>query len=197
MRRTFNAKHTDKSDEVLLDTFQSSGDMAALGILFDRYIELVYGLCLKYFKNREKAQDAVMGIFEELVRKLPHHEVRTFKSWLFVLSRNYCLMQLRKKDRTSELSPHLMQSENSAHPTPDHLEVELREQALLNCIEKLPEKQKACIRQFYFENKSYQAIAENRGEALGKIRSYIQNGRRNLRICMEKFQNTKKTDRSV
>lgn len=150
-------------------------------------MELVYGVCLKYFKNREKAEDGVMSIFEELTKKLKKHQIENFRGWLSVVARNYCLMQLRKKEITVSFDPAFMHSDEAVHPTFGE-ETNGEEQALKNCIEKLPEKQKQCIHWFYFDNKSYKEIAEMTGEELGRVRSNIQNGRRNLKICMERFK---------
>ena len=92
-----SGKHKNKSDEELLERFQNSGNLDVLGELYSRYMHLVYGVSLKYFKDRDDAQDAVMQIFEKLITDLPKHEVQNFKSWLFVLTKNYCLMEIRSR----------------------------------------------------------------------------------------------------
>ena len=126
-----------------------------------------------------------MGIFEQLIKKAKSHEIRQFRGWLHVLSKNYCLMQLRKKEITVSYDPQLMYSSEVVHPTFGETE-NGETKALKNCIKKLPEKQKECINWFYFENKSYKEISDILGEELGRVRSNIQNGRRNLKNCMEK-----------
>ena len=93
-------RHPDKTDEELLLQFKNSGSLDSLGELYSRYMHLVYGVALKYFQDREEAKDAVMQIFEKLISDLPDHEVRTFKSWLYVLTKNYCLMQIRSRKST-------------------------------------------------------------------------------------------------
>ena len=191
MLKCFQQKASQKSDLELVAGYQKEEDMAALGILFERYIELVYGVCLKYYKNREKAEDGVMGVFEQLTKKLKKHEVKNFRGWLHVVTRNYCLMQLRKKEITVSYDPRIMHSDEVVHPTFGE-ENNGEEKALKNCIEKLPGQQKVCINWFYYENKSYKDIAEITGEELGKVRSNIQNGRRNLKNCIEKHQKVNK-----
>jgi len=183
---------TEKSDEELVQAYQSTGNTAQLGVLYERYVELVYGVCLKFFKNGNKAEDAVMDIFETLVEKVKTQDIRQFRPWLHVVAKNHCLMQLRKKNFTvsfDEMPPAMqaqaVQSAGDVHPM-DVLEENGAEQALADCIEKLAPQQKHCIQQFYFENRSYKEIAELTGEELGLVRSNIQNGRRNLRACMEK-----------
>lgn len=184
MFRKIKQKPQHQTDLELVKRYQDSDDLEILGILFERYVELVYGVCLKYFKNQAKAEDGVMGIFEELVKKAKTHEIRQFRGWLHVLSRNYCLMQLRKKEIMVSYDPQLMYSKEVVHPT--YAESENGEaKALKNCIEKLPDKQKECINWFYYENKSYKEIAEITGDELGRVRSNIQNGRRNLKNCLE------------
>lgn len=187
----------EKSDEEILAMYRSNGDPAQLGILYQRYVELVYGVCLKYFKDNTKAEDAAMGIFESLIEKVKTHDIRQFRPWLHVVTKNFCLMELRKKNNTlsyDELPPsvqaELVYSQESLHQT-NTLEADEEERALKKCIEKLSPQQKHCVEQFYFENKSYREIAEEDGEELGMVRSHIQNGRRNLRICIEKMMPAK------
>jgi RNA polymerase sigma-70 factor (ECF subfamily) len=183
---------TEKSDEELVLLYQHGGDLEVLGTLYERYVELVYGVCLKFFKEKTKSEDAVMAIFETLVEKVRTQEIRQFRPWLHVVAKNHCLMQLRKKNHTvsfDEMTPaaqaEVVHSSGVLHPV-DVLEAEPQQVALKNCIEKLPVQQRHCVEQFYYEDKSYKEIADMTGEALGLVRSNIQNGRRNLRICLEK-----------
>ncbi len=177
-----------ESDEALLAAYRKGGDVEALGRLYERYVELVYGVCLKYFKKEADAEDAVMAIFEQLVEKVKTHEVQNFRSWLYVLAKNHCLMQLRKPQREF-LESDFMHLEGSEHPNEENGEEQ--EAQLRDCIGKLPTTQRESIELFYFEEKSYQEIAEIKAEELGKIRSFIQNGRRNLKICLEQKIMTK------
>lgn len=160
--------------------------MQILGELYQRYMELVYGVCLKYFKDSEKAKDAVMQIFEELVVKLKKHEVDNFKGWLHILAKNYCLMQLRtpKNLKTTEFKPELMQNEEEVHLN-GVLEKEENLTKMEYCLGTLTGEQQKTIRLFYLEGKCYNEIVEITGLEWNQIRSFIQNGRRNLKICME------------
>ncbi len=192
MLKSLRRHTTNLTDEELVAAYQSTGDLAHVGQAFERYTELVYGVCLKYFKNGTLAEDAVMDIFETLVKKAKTHDIRQFRPWLYVLAKNHCLMQLRKKkitDSFDDLTPSaqaaVVQSAGVVHPI-DEFEADSQDQALHNCLEKLPPQQLECVKEFYYEGKSYKQIAEESGEELGLVRSNIQNGRRNLRICMEK-----------
>jgi len=183
-------RHIEKSaqsDEELLLAFKRSGDQDVLATLYLRYSDLVYGTCLKYLKNAETAKDEVMNIYQELLTKLEKHEVENFKGWLYVLTRNHCLMQLRssKKMITVEFNPGIMQSEDFMH-LDNVLDREQDFKKLEGCMEKLPEEQKQGIQLFYLENKCYNEIVEQTGMEWNKVRSLIQNGRRNLKICMDK-----------
>ena len=176
-----------QSDQELIDKYKRTHNNEVLGILYERYMHLVYGTCLKYLKNREAAQDAVMNIFEELMTKLRSHEVDNFKSWLFVVSKNHCLMQLRKesRSRTVEIPISLMQSEEEIHLN-GVLEKEKHLDDMEDCLKSLVEDQQRTVRLFYLDNKCYNEIAEMTGMEWNRIRSHIQNGRRNLKICMDK-----------
>lgn len=164
--------------------------MNLLSALYQRYMDLVFGVCLKYFKDAERCKDAVMDIFSELHSKLRVHEVDNFKGWLHVLTRNYCLMQLRspRNLKTTEFSGNLMYSDQNSHLNGEALEKEENFKKLEQCIDTLAEEQKRSVMLFYLENKCYNEIAEITGYDWNKVRSYIQNGKRNLKICMEEKQ---------
>lgn len=189
MLRFFKNK-AELSDEDLVQLYQKSEDLEVLGKLYGRYMELVYGVCLKYFKNSNDSEDAVMSIFEELVVKVKKYEILKFRSWLHVFAKNYCLMRLRKSNKSVlniHFDPEFMQSLDISHPIDDDyiLETTIKEEALNKCISQLPEQQKVCIQLFYYQGKSYKEIAEIKSENLSKVRSNIQNGKRNLKKCME------------
>ncbi len=184
------AKRTD--DLTLIGKYRSTGDLYFLGVLYDRYMHLVYGLCLKYLKDRDESKDSVMQIFEELTVKVLEHDIRNFKSWLHVLARNHCLMRLRfEKTRHEHLKKYtkeneiFMESALSQHPE-DVVSVEHDVEALKKCIEQLKNEQQKCISLFYIEEKCYKEITEITGLELNKVKSYLQNGRRNLKICLER-----------
>jgi len=174
------------SDQELLEKYRSTQDTAVLGVLYERYMHLVYGACLKYLKDAETSKDAVMNIFEELVVKLKTHRVDNFRSWLFVVSKNHCLMHLRRegKIKTTEIPEAVMQSEDDAHLN-GVMEKEKHLMALEECLDKLPAEQQRMVRMFYLENRCYNDIADSTGMEWNRIRSHIQNGRRNLKICMD------------
>ena len=177
-----------ESDEYLILQYKAQGSLEVLGELYNRYMDLIYGVCLKYFKEPETAKDAVMNIFEELVTKLKKYEVDHFKGWLYRLASNHCLMKLRK-DKTGPQQVHtdVMHLAQNMHPDEENdiLDKEMQFDMMENCIEVLPEEQKQAIQLFYLEEKCYKDIADETKKDINKIRSYIQNGRRNLKICME------------
>ena len=188
-----NISSTDQSDTELVLAYRQSGDLKVLGELYQRYMELVYGVCLKYLKEPELAQDAVMQIFEELVSKLKKHEVENFRGWLHQVAKNHCLMQLRtpKNLKTVALPPLLMQNEEDVHLN-GVMEKEENFQKLENCIASLSDEQRTMIKLFYLEGKCYNEIVETTGLEWNHVRSSIQNGRRNLKLCMEKKETINK-----
>ena len=177
--------------------YRQSGDLKVLGELYQRYMELVYGVCLKYLKEPEQAQDAVMQLFEELVLKLKKHEVENFRGWLHQVAKNYCLMQLRtpKNLKTVELPPLLMQNEEDVHLN-GVMEKEENFQKLEKCIASLSDDQRMMIKLFYLDSKCYNEIVEITGHEWNQVRSLIQNGRRNLKLCMEKQESEAKSQKS-
>jgi len=182
-----NINRTSLADKELVAAYKQSGDLAVLGELYQRYMELVYGVCLKYFKEPETSKDAVMQIFEELVLKLKKHEVENFKGWLHQLAKNHCLMQLRtpKNLKIVEFKTELVQTEENVHLN-GVFEKEENLKKLEHCMSTLTDDQKKAVSLFYLEGKCYNEIAEITGQDWNQVRSFIQNGRRNLKLCMEK-----------
>lgn len=178
--------HSELSDSELLAQYKATGEGNWLGVLYTRYSSLVYGVCLKYLKDRDDAKDAVMQLYEKLTDTLKTHEVQHFKSWLYVTARNHCLMQLRSKKGkfTEEISSAVMETAPDVH-LEDGVELESNLGKLEQCIEKLNPEQKICVRLFFLEEKCYKDITTLTGFDLNKVKSFIQNGKRNLKICME------------
>lgn len=174
-------------DSALLRRYKSTGDLEILGSLFIRYNALVYGVGLKYLKDRDEAKDAVMQVFEKLVKSLREHEVENFKSWLYVTTRNYCLMQIRarKGNFREEISNNLMENELSLHLN-EEPELEQNLSKLEKCIEELVNEQKQCVQLFFMKEMCYKEITSTTGFELNKVKSFIQNGKRNLKLCMER-----------
>jgi RNA polymerase sigma-70 factor (ECF subfamily) len=177
--------YSNLSDGELIDQFKA-GEQSTLGILFTRYTSLVYGTCMKYLKNRDESKDAVMQVFEKLNQTLKQHEVANFKSWLYVSTRNHCLMQLRarKGKEMKEITPGLMESEYVLH-LENEPELQQNLTKLEKCIDELVLEQQRCVRLFFLDEKCYKDVASETGYDMNQVKSFIQNGKRNLKICME------------
>ena len=173
------------SDLDIINRYIKLGDAEVLTPLFDRYIHLVFGVCLKYLKNKEEAKDAAMEIMESLIDKLLQHEIKNFPSWLHTVSKNYCLMRIRKRKRTLFIEIDERKNEQISMESDENLHQKIEEEAQLNemgkAIVSLNTDQKQCIQLFYFEKKSYDEIAIETGYSVNKVKSHIQNGKRNLR----------------
>ena len=182
--KNITASHLPDKDLVLL--YKQTHDLKVLGDLYQRYMDLLYGVCLKYFKDTELAKDAVLSIFEELISKLQKHDVENFKAWVYQVAKNYCLMQLRKdkKFTKAEVDPDIMQNEEIVHLNGE-LEKEENFKQLDFCLGQLNKEQRQVLELFYLQNKCYKEIVEQTGIEWNSVRSFIQNGKRNLKICMD------------
>ncbi len=171
----------------MLAEYRSTGNIELLGLLYEQYMPLIFGLCLKYFRDEEQSKDAVMQIFEELVNKLKVHEVTNFKAWLYTLSRNHCLMILRtsSKHQMINIDENIMESEAFVHLNLED-DTEEKLNIMAKCIEILQPEQRTTINLFYMEQKCYKEVADLTGFDLKKVKSYIQNGKRNLKNCIDK-----------
>lgn len=182
-----NAHYSQFSDQELITMFRSSQDPNVLGALYTRYAGLIFGVCFKYLNHAQQAEDAAMDIYLQLADKILKHEITQFRGWLSVVARNHCLMALRKQGRPvdAEITDTVMYSLPEAHPVDEALEKEQTLLALEKCLDTLSAEQATSIRLFYLEKKCYQTIADETGYAWNKVRSYIQNGKRNLKGCLE------------
>lgn len=189
--RLFKAKNIQAlSDDELLAQYKKGGDNALVGELYKRYSHLVFGVCLKYLKNEDEAKDAVLQIFENLLEDLKKHEISNFKSWLHSVARNHCLMFLRKQQtqqkRVNEYEAVYEPEESFDTPfaVHDKQEKEVMLTKLEEAITQLKDEQRVCIELFYLEEKCYNEVADLTGYDIKKVKSYIQNGKRNLANIM-------------
>jgi len=176
------------SDEELVKAYRDKLDLEILGALYKRYMYLAYGVCMKYLKNRDDSQDAVMALFEVLVKDIPRFEIRNFRSWLYGVSRNHCLMKLRKdnleRGKRESFVP-FMESTTVLHPIEEQVDENVQAR-LKACMGQLKEQQRRCVEMFYYRQKCYKEIADELALHENAVKSFIQNGKRNLRICLEK-----------
>ena len=175
------------SDQELLDRFRNDRDNQWLGILLERYTLLLFGVCMKYLKNEDEARDAVQQVFLKTITELHKYDVQYIKSWLYMVARNHCLMKLRERlGRPAELEQ--QQIADDADPTEKHLHIEKdrKLELLASSLEELGTEQKQCVTLFYLEKRSYHEIASVTGYTVMQVKSYIQNGKRNLKLLVEK-----------
>lgn len=174
------------TDAELLDYYYADRNQEWIGILLERYTLLLLGVCMKYLKDETEAKDCVQQIFLKVLTEVGKYRIEYFKSWLYMVAKNHCLMQLRDKGAKTvkELSDrHLAQAEPSKN---DLVENEQAYDLLEEAIQELNEEQRQCVILFYLKKNSYQQIAEKTGYSLLQVKSYIQNGKRNLKIILEK-----------
>lgn len=193
----FKKKYRPESETDLLRAYRQTGDLAILGKLYEPQMEMVFAISMKYFKDEEEAKDTVMQLFEELIPKLRQHEVENYKAWLGMVTRNYCLMELRKKtveisnfdakenDEDENYSNYFMEISTSEHHT-DSFDLEQNLTKLDDCLKTLNLEQKQSVELFFMQEKTYQEVAQLTGFEINKVKSYLQNGKRNLKNCMEK-----------
>ena len=183
--------NTNANDEELVVQYKSTNNTRILGELFKRHSLMCFAVCNKYLKDESAAEDAAMSIFEKLFTDLHKHEIANFKSWLHTVCRNYCLMQLRKQtpivrinDNSEENSESFVNLDRFLHQEDNQQEKEEKLLMLEQAIMQLKDKQKECIELFYLQQKSYDEIATLTGYSPNEVKSYIQNGKRNLKIAL-------------
>lgn len=178
----------DITDQELLDRFYADKNNEWLGQLLQRYTLLLLGVCMKYLKNEEEAKDAVQQVFLKVIQELHKYKVAYFKSWLYMVAKNHCLMRLREKQGkiTAELNEKLTAQPHEETDTQNLLNNDRTLDLMEAALKELNPEQRQCVTLFYLEKKSYQDVSDETGFSLLQVKSYIQNGKRNLKILIEK-----------
>jgi RNA polymerase sigma-70 factor (ECF subfamily) len=180
-------RYSHISDQQLLGYFKADKNNNWLGILLQRYTLLLFGVCMKYLKNEEEAKDAVQQIFLKTITELHKYDVEYFKSWLYMVAKNHCLMKLRDKPgRIVDIKDQMIISNDEDNNIQFHIQKDKQLDLVATSLQELSPEQKLCVTLFYLEKKTYQEIADETGYSLMQVKSYIQNGKRNLKILLEK-----------
>ncbi|HVT85949.1 MAG TPA: sigma-70 family RNA polymerase sigma factor [Chitinophagaceae bacterium] len=181
-------KYQQLTDQQLLERFYAEHDNEWLGILLQRYTLLLLGLCMKYLKNEEQAKDSVQQVFLKVITELQKYKVEYFKSWIYMVAKNHCLMILRERQGKipAELTDRLKITAEEEQDKQVLLQNDHTMELMGSALKELNHEQQQCVTLFYLNKKSYQEISEATGYSLLQVKSYIQNGKRNLRILIDK-----------
>ena len=179
------------SDRELVERYRYSYDTTYMGVLFQRYAHLLFGVCMKYLKNDERAKDAVMEVFEKVLTDTRRHDVEDFRPWIYTVTKNHCLMGLRKEkvqhlkqEDYIRFTQEIMETEDVMHL--NGMSAIEMDKNLLAAIETLKNEQQQCVKLYFFEKKSYEEIQEQTGFTYNEVKSHLQNGKRNLRLQLTK-----------
>lgn len=185
------------TDEELALNYFNTGDKELVGLLFEKHVKTVFGVCLFYFRDKDVAKDAVMQIFEKLITELRKTEVKNFKGWLSFVVRNYCISEIRKNKNKYRLPESYLEFELNETTVEEEEKIlgvsdELMMDHMQAGLSELKENQKVCVELFYLKGQSYQQICDKTNFSLNEVKSFIQNGKRNLKLLIEaKIKNKK------
>jgi len=180
-------RHAHMTDQELLEQFRRTGEQSWLGCLLERYTLLLFGVCMKYLKDEEEAKDAVQQVFLKALTELGKYRVEYVKSWLYTIARNHCLMQLRDRGKpTVEISERLRLEDSGEDPKLIQRVQQQDLESLEEGLQHLSAEQRTCVVMFYLEKRTYQQVSEKTGFTYNEVKSHIQNGKRNLRIFLQK-----------
>ncbi len=181
----------DEADQTLIEMYRKTGDKALIGELFNRYSGFVLAVCMKYVQDTTLAEELTVEIFESLFKKLKNHTVDFFKTWLYSVSKNHCLLHHRSasafrkhKGLFQQEQDGFMESEDSMYPSEENEKAD-KIKIVQDALGRLKPEQKVCVELFYIENKTYEEISRESGYNIKKVKSYIQNGKRNLKLILE------------
>ena len=178
-------KYNHISDIELLQNFYKDLDNKWLGILLPRYTLLLLGVCMKYLKNEEESRDCVQQIFLKVINELHKYRVDYFKSWIYMIAKNHCLMKLRgNKNFHVELKEQMIITENESIDKTDLIEKDSMLHKMEEAIKQLNPDQQQCVNLFYLQRKSYAEVSEVTGFTMLQVKSHLQNGKRNLKQMM-------------
>jgi len=181
-------KYQHITDQELLEQFYADHNNEWLGILLQRYTLLLLGVSMKYLKNEEEAKDSVQQIFLKVIQELQKYKVEYFKSWLYMVAKNHCLMKIREKQGkiTTEINDRLATKPGEESDRQALLENDQTLELMDLSLKELNPEQQQCVTLFYLQKKSYQEVSEATGFSMLQVKSYIQNGKRNLKLLIEK-----------
>ena len=182
--------HNDIDDnEILRRYYTENNNNEWLGILLQRYTMLLFGVCMKYLKNEEDAKDGVQQVFLKVINDLPKYKVDYFKSWLYMVTKNHCLMKLRDRGKYPlEINEQAMSAADEPDTKNNAIEKEYHLSFMEQALALLNPEQRVCVTLFYLQKQTYQQISENTGLSIMQVKSHIQNGKRNLKIQMQRMQ---------
>lgn len=188
---------THLTDQELLRLYRRDKNNEWLGVLFDRYLHLIFGVCMKYLRDEQEARDEAQQVCLQVLHALPRHRVTYFKSWLYQVAKNHCLMRLRRtgRERMLPLDTDSGVADMEASSMEEKRDLETKYAHLGEAMKHLNEAQRRCLELFYLQKKTYQEVATELGYSLLEVKSHIQNGKRNLRLAMERMDREGETDR--
>lgn len=185
--RLFKRISDNTTDQELIAKYQQMDDLDYIAELYKRYLHLIFSVAIKYLKNKEDAEDISVAIFEVLRDKLPEQPIENIGGWINTVTKNQCLMHLRSLSRTKQKEidfASYMEIDKDEHHS-NELDEELVLKKLEDCLKRLNKEQKQCVELFYKQEKCYKEVANLTGFGLKRVKSYLQNGKRNLKLCME------------
>lgn len=181
--------HTHTTDQQLLEYFYADHNNQWLGILLERYTLLLLGVCMKYLKDEDEARDSVQQIFLKVITELHKYKVDYFKSWLYMVAKNHCLMKLRDRNGRQATEIKDLAVAEDEIDLENLLEKDRKLELMEQSLDELNKEQKQCVTLFYLDKKSYQEIAALTGYTFMQVKSHIQNGKRNLKMILERKMN--------
>lgn len=184
-----NSRYDHITDSELLQRFNIDHNNEWLGVLMQRYTLVLLGVCMKYLKNEEEAKDAVQQVFLKAINELQKYKVEYFKSWVYMIAKNHCLMKLRDKGRYSTgIDERIMATPDEREEKNVFLEKDRALNDMSEALKQLNAEQQQCVTLFYLEKKTYQEIADTTAFSVMQVKSHIQNGKRNLKILMQRLR---------
>ena len=150
---------------------------------FVLYREDVLGLCYYYTRDVELSKDLTMDTFETYLKRGKKGPViNDIKSYLLGIARNLCMAHFKKSKRTQSIEESVLQfMEYEDENAPNGEEVIDR---LMMSMCKLTTDQRRCVELFFIKGCSYNQISKKLNFSYNEVKSFIQNGKRNLKKLM-------------
>ena len=157
--------------------------------LFKAYTKDIFGVAYYILKDQQAAKDIIMDVFEVLLKQDSLAKIQNKKAWLLGTSRNLSLKKFNKQIKTQYGLEHKNIIEQIVEKD-DQEELIIKnanEEAMLEQLALLKPLQSKCITLYYLKGLSYQQIAKKENISMNDVKSNIQNGKRNLKIKLEKL----------
>jgi RNA polymerase sigma factor (sigma-70 family) len=168
------------TDEQLVRLYVDTQRNTFFEELYERYADKVYRKCLTFVKDQAKAEDFTHDIFLKLIVRIgTFRETSKFSTWLFSITYNYCMDQLRLTKKMAENE--LTETFDIVEESEDIEEIEMDAQRLRQVLENISPQERTILLMKYQDDFSIKDIADTFGLTESAVKMRLKRTKEKLR----------------